>query len=339
MKSLKYLVAGAATAILAFTGVASAATLDDVRAKGHVQCGVSQGLPGFSNPDENNNWSGIDVDLCRAVAAAIFDDPNAVRFTPLSAKERFTALQSGEVDILSRNTTWTQSRDTQLGLDFVGVNYYDGQGFMVRKDLGVTSAFELDGASVCTNLGTTTELNMADFFRANNMAYTPVLFEKADEVVAAYDAGRCDAYTTDRSGLAAQRIKLSNPDDHVVLPEIISKEPLGPVVRHGDNQWGDIVRWTLYAMIEAEELGVTSDNVGAMMSSDNPNIKRLLGSEGALGENLGLTNDWAARIILHVGNYGESYEANVGPATTLGLERGANALWSSGGLMYAMPMR
>ncbi|MEQ8370680.1 MAG: transporter substrate-binding domain-containing protein, partial [Alphaproteobacteria bacterium] len=227
----------------------------------------------------------------------------------------------------------------QLGLDFVGVIYYDGQGFMVRKDLGVTSAFELDGASVCTNLGTTTELNMADFFRANNMAYTPVLFEKADEVVAAYDAGRCDAYTTDRSGLAAQRIKLSNPDDHVVLPEIISKEPLGPVVRHGDNQWGDIVRWTLYAMIEAEELGVTSDNVGAMMSSDNPNIKRLLGSEGALGENLGLTNDWAARIILHVGNYGESYEANVGPATTLGLERGANALWSSGGLMYAMPMR
>ncbi|MEQ9349886.1 MAG: amino acid ABC transporter substrate-binding protein, partial [Alphaproteobacteria bacterium] len=250
-----------------------------------------------------------------------------------------TALQSGEVDILSRNTTWTQSRDTQLGLDFVGVNYYDGQGFMVRKDLGVTSASELDGASVCTNLGTTTELNMADFFRANNMAYTPVLFEKADEVVAAYDAGRCDAYTTDRSGLAAQRIKQSNPDDHVVLQEIISKEPRGPGVRHGDNQWGDIVRWTLYAMIEAEELGVTSDNVGAMMSSDNPNIKRLLGSEGALGENLGLTNDWAARIILHVGNYGESYEANVGPATTLGLERGANALWSSGGLMYAMPMR
>jgi len=339
MKSLKYLIAGTATAVLAFAGVASAATLDDVQAKGHVQCGVSQGLPGFSNPDENNNWSGIDVDVCRAVAAAIFDDPNAVEFTPLSAKERFTALQSGEVDVLSRNTTWTQTRDTQLGLDFVGVNYYDGQGFMVRKDLGVTSAFELDGASVCTNLGTTTELNMADFFRANNMAYTPVAFEKADEVVAAYDAGRCDAFTTDRSGLAAQRIKLSNPDDHVVLPEIISKEPLGPVVRHGDSEWGDIVRWSLYAMIEAEEMGLTSDNVDSMLASDNPAIRRLIGAEGSLGENLGLSAEWALQIIRHVGNYGESYERNVGPNTTLGLARGTNALWSDGGLMYAMPMR
>lgn len=339
MKSLKYLIAGTATAVLAFAGVASAATLDDVQAKGHVQCGVSQGLPGFSNPDENNNWSGIDVDVCRAVAAAIFDDPNAVEFTPLSAKERFTALQSGEVDVLSRNTTWTQTRDTQLGLDFVGVNYYDGQGFMVRKDLGVTSAFELDGASVCTNLGTTTELNMADFFRSNKMDYKPVVFEKADEVVAAYDSGRCDVYTTDQSGLAAQRLKLKDPNAHVVLPEVISKEPLGPVVRHGDDQWLDIVKWALYAMLEAEEYGIDSKNVDSMKGSDNPGIKRLLGSEGDMGKNLGLDKEWAYRIVKQVGNYGESFNAHVGPSTPLQLPRGVNALWKDGGLQYGMPVR
>ncbi|MEE8501265.1 MAG: amino acid ABC transporter substrate-binding protein, partial [Kiloniellales bacterium] len=255
------LAAGAATLL---STAAFAGTLDDVRAKGFVQCGVSQGLPGFSNPDEQGNWTGIDVDVCRAVAAAIFGDSEAVKYSPLSAKERFTALQSGEIDVLSRNTTWTLVRDTALGLNFAGVNYYDGQGFMVRKDLGVTNALELDGASVCTNIGTTTELNLSDYFRANNMSFEPVVFEKADEVVAAYDSGRCDVYTTDQSGLAAQRIKLSDPDAHVILPEIISKEPLGPVVSHGDDRWLDVVKWTLYAMIEAEELGVTSANVDQM---------------------------------------------------------------------------
>lgn len=338
MNGLKILTAGAVLAF-AVSGAANAATLDDVKRKGHVQCGVSQGLPGFSNPDEKGNWAGIDVDVCRGVAAAVFGDATKVKYTPLSAKERFTALQSGEVDVLSRNTTWTLVRDTALGLDFVGVNYYDGQGFMVRKALGVKSAKELDGATVCVNIGTTTELNLSDFFRANNMTFKPVVFEKADEVVAAYDAGRCDVYTTDRSGLAAQRVKMKNPDEHVVLPEIISKEPLGPVVRHGDSKWGDIVRWTLYAMLEAEELGVTSKNADKMKDSKNPGIRRLLGSEGDLGKNLGLPTDWAFNIVKQVGNYGESYDANVGPNTSLKLERGTNALWKDGGLQYAMPVR
>lgn len=331
------LVLGAALGVAATS--ASATTLDDVKAKGFIQCGVSQGLPGFSNPDAQGNWTGIDVDFCRAMAAAIFDDTTAVKFTPLSAKERFTALQSGEIDVLSRNTTWTMTRDTSLGLNFAGVNYYDGQGFMVRKDLGVTSALELSGASVCTNTGTTTELNVADYFRANNMPYEIVAFEKADEVVAAYDAGRCDVYTTDASGLYAQRLKLTNPGDHMVLPEIISKEPLGPVVRQGDDQWFNVARWTLNAMINAEELGVSSENVDSMMSTDNPGIKRLLGVEGSFGENIGLTNDWAARIIKHVGNYAESFNANVGPDTPLGISRGVNALWSDGGVLYAAPIR
>ena len=338
MRALKVLTAGAVLALMV-GNAASAATLDDVKRKGFVQCGVSQGLPGFSNPDEKGNWTGIDVDVCRAVAAGIFGDAKKVKYTPLSAKERFTALQSGEVDLLSRNTTWTLVRDTALGLDFVGVNYYDGQGFMVRKKLGVKSAKQLNGASVCVNIGTTTELNLSDFFRANGMKFKPVVFEKADEVVAAYDAGRCDVYTTDRSGLAAQRIKLKNPDEHVVLPEIISKEPLGPVVRHGDNKWGDIVRWSLYAMVEAEELGVTSKNVNKMSSSKNPNIRRLLGVEGDLGKNLGLPSGWAFNIIKEVGNYGESYARNVGPKTPLKLERGVNALWTHGGLQYSMPFR
>ncbi len=318
---------------------ASAATLDDVKAKGSIQCGVSQGLPGFSNTDDAGTWTGLDVDFCRAMAAAIFDDPEAVRYTPLSAKERFTALQSGEVDVLSRNTTWTMQRDTALGLNFAGVTYYDGQGFMVRRDLGVASALELSGASVCTNTGTTTELNVADYFRANDMPYEIVAFEKADEVVQAYDAGRCDVYTTDASGLYAQRLKLTNPDEHMVLPEIISKEPLGPVVRQGDDQWFNITKWVYFALVNAEELGVTAANVEEMKGSNNPAIKRLLGVEGAFGEAIGLENDWAARIIAHVGNYGEIFERNVGPDTPLGISRGLNALWSEGGIQYAPPIR
>lgn len=331
-------VIGAAALALAGSA-AAAATLDDVKAKGFVQCGVSQGLPGFSNPDADGNWSGLDVDLCRGVAAAIFGDPEAVKFTPLSAKERFTALQSGEIDILSRNTTWTMSRDTQLGLNFAGVNYYDGQGFMIRTSMNINSALELSGASICTNTGTTTELNVADYFRANNMEYELVAFEKADEVVAAYDAGRCDVYTTDQSGLYAQRLKLTDPGEHKVLPEIISKEPLGPVVRQGDDQWFNIVKWVHIATLNAEELGVTSANVDEMMNGDNPAVRRLLGAEGEFGTSIGLTNDWAYNIIKAVGNYGEIFDRNVGPDTPLGIARGVNALWTKGGLMYGPPIR
>jgi general L-amino acid transport system substrate-binding protein len=315
-------------------------TLNAVKAKGFVQCGVNQGLPGFSNPDEKGNWVGLDIDVCRAVAAAIFGDASKVKFRATSAKERFTALQSGEVDLLSRNTTWTFVRDNALGLDFTGIVFYDGQGFMIRKSLGVRSARELNGASVCVITGTTTELNLGDYFRTNRMKYRPVVFEKADEAVAAYEAGRCDAFTTDRSGLAAQRVRLARPNDHMVLPEIISKEPLGPVVRHGDNQWGDIVRWTLNVMIIAEEKGVTSKNIERMRTrSKDPEIKRLLGVEGDLGKKLGLPNDWANQIIRQVGNYGEIYERNVGPETPLKLERGLNRLWNRGGILYAPPMR
>ncbi len=329
----------AITATMATAGVVQATTLEDVKAKGFVQCGVSQGLPGFSNFDDKGNWTGVDVDVCRAVAAAVFGDATKVKYTPLSAKERFTALQSGEIDVLSRNTTWTQTRDTALGLNFTGVNYYDGQGFMVRKDLGVKSALELSGAAVCTNTGTTTELNLADYFRANSMDYKVVAFEKADEVVAAYDAGRCDVYTTDQSGLYAQRIKLKEPDAHMVLPEVISKEPLGPVTRHGDDEWFDIVKWTLNCMLNSEEMGVTSANVGDMAGSDNPGIKRLLGSEGDAGKNLGLDPGWCEAIVTQVGNYGESFAANLGPETPLKIERGLNALWTQGGIQYAPPIR
>ena len=336
-KSVKFLSVLATAALV--SSAASAGTLDDVKTKGFVQCGVSQGLPGFSNPDASGNWTGLDVDVCRAVAAAVLGDAKKVKFSPLSAKERFTALQSGEVDVLSRNTTWTATRDTALGLNFAGVNYYDGQGFMVRKSLGVKSAMELAGAAVCTNLGTTTELNVADFFRANNMDYKLVAFEKADEVVAAYDAGRCDVYTTDQSGLAAQRLKLGAPNDHMVLPEVISKEPLGPVVRHGDDQWLDIVKWTLYAMLEAEEMGIDSGNADAKKSDANPGVKRLMGTEGDVGKNLGLSADWAYNIVKQVGNYGQSFEAHVGPNTPLQLPRGVNNLWNNGGLMYPMPAR
>ncbi len=326
--------------VLAMTaGVASAATLEDVEERGTLHCGVSQGLPGFSNPDADGNWSGLDVDLCKGVAAAIFGDASKVEYVPLSAKERFTALQSGEVDLLSRNTTWTMSRDTQLGLFFSVVNYYDGQGFMVRNDMGITSALQLSGAAICTNTGTTTELNVADYFRANNMDYELVAFEKADEVVAAYDAGRCDVYTTDQSGIYAQRLKLTAPDDHKVLPEVISKEPLGPAVRQGDDVWANIVKWTHFAMVQAEESGVTQANVDEMKDSDNPAIKRLLGTEGEFGAALGLSNDWAYQIIKAVGNYGEAFARNVGPDTDLKISRGQNALWTNGGLQYAMPIR
>lgn len=330
-------------AAAAFAGMAGAPaladTLDDVKAKGFVQCGVSQGLPGFSSQDDAGEWLGLDVDVCRAVAAAIFGDPAAVKFTPLSSKERFTALSGGEIDMLSRNTTWTMRRDSQLGIVFTGVSYYDGQGFLVPADLGVASALELDGARVCIETGTTTELNVTDYFRANNMTFEPIVFENASDVVAAYDAGNCDVYTTDRSGVAGQRLKLTDPEAHVVLPEIISKEPLGPVVAEGDTRWFSIVKWVLFALVNAEEMGVTSENVEEMKGSDDPAIKRLLGVEGNFGEEIGLAPDWAAKAIAAVGNYEEIYERNVGPNTPLKLERGLNALWNEGGIMYAPPIR
>jgi general L-amino acid transport system substrate-binding protein len=335
---------GAAISAVAATAV-QAGTLDDVKQKGFIQCGVSQGLPGFSNPDSNNNWTGMDVDFCRAVAAAIFNDPSKVKFTPLSAKERFTALQSGEIDLLSRNTTWTMSRDTSLGLKFAGVMYYDGQGFMVRKSLGVDSALKLDGATVCTNTGTTTELNLADFFKANNMKYQVVAIENSDEVVKAYDEGRCDIFTTDQSGLYAERLKMKNPDDNVILPEIISKEPLGPVVRQGDDAWFNVVKWTYYALLNAEELGITQANVEEMKASTNPEIKRVLGvknedgSAAGFGTGIGLDEEWVVYILKGVGNYGEIFERNVGANTPLKIARGVNALWKNGGLQYAPPIR
>jgi general L-amino acid transport system substrate-binding protein len=318
---------------------ASAQVLNSVKQRGILNCGANGTLAGFGLPDAQGKWSGLDVDFCKAVAAAIFDDPNKVKFVPLSSKDRFTALQSGEVDLLARNTTWTSSRDTSLGLNFAGVNYYDGQGFMVRKSLKVNSALELNSAAVCVQQGTTTELNLADYFRANKMTLKTVTFATADEAIKAYDAGRCDAYTTDASGLYSERLRLAASNDHVVLPEIISKEPLGPSVRHGDDQWLDIVKWVHYAMINAEELGVTSKNLDEMSKSTNPEIKRLLGSEGSYGEQLGLTKDWAVRIIKHVGNYGESFERNVGEGSPLKISRGLNRLWSKGGIQYAPPVR
>lgn len=328
------------TASFAALGAASAATLDTVKSHGRIACGVSQGLPGFSSPDDKGNWSGLDVDYCRALAAAVLGDASKVRYTPLSAKERFTALQSGEIDVLSRNTTWTQSREPGLGLLFAGVIYYDGQGFMVHKALGVKSARELNGATACMNSGTTTELNLADYFRTHNMKFTPVTFENSDQTIAAYDAGRCDVYSTDQSGLYAERLKLKKPDDNVILPDIISKEPLGPSVRQGDDKWFNIARWVLFAMLDAEELGVTSKNVDAMVKdSKNPEIRRLLGAEGKFGANLGLDEGWVVRIVKQVGNYGESFERNLGMQSRLKIERGLNRLWTQGGLMYAPPVR
>jgi len=314
-------------------------TLKKTQKAGYVRCGVSQGLPGFSNADAAGNWSGLDVDVCRAVAAAALGDSGKVKFTPLSAKERFTALTSGEIDVLSRNTTWTLSRDADIGLTFVGVNFYDGQGFMVRKNSGIKSVNDFkNGISACTNIGTTTELNMRDFFNSKGISYEPVAFEKADEVVAAYDSGRCDTYTTDKSGLAAQRTKMKDPSEHMVLPETISKEPLGPVVRQGDPVWEDLVRWSLNVMIEAEEYGINSANADSMKSSENPQIKRLVGAEGELGAAFGLDNEWSLRIIKQVGNYGESYKRNIADTGILP-DRGPNELWTKGGILYVAPAR
>jgi general L-amino acid transport system substrate-binding protein len=321
-------------------GAAAAATLDDVKARGALNCGVTTGLVGFAAPDANGVWQGFDVGVCRAVAAAVLGDPMAVEFVPTTGQTRFTALASGEIDMLARNTTWTFSRDVDLKFEFVGVNYYDGQGFMVPRDLGVTSALELDGATVCIQTGTTTELNLADFFRANNISYETVPIETNAEALQQYNAGACDAYTTDASGLAASRATFENPGDSVILPEIISKEPLGPLVRHGDNEWGDIVRWTLNALIAAEEYGVTSANIDELANgTDNPEINRLLGTEGNLGEMLGLDNQWAVRAIKAGGNYGELFEKNIGENTPIGLARGLNAQWTDGGLLYAPPFR
>ena len=339
MSKLKVLLAAGAITAVGATG-ASAGTLDDIRAKGFLQCGVSTGVPGFSFTDDAGNWQGFDPAVCQGVAAAIFGDSSKVKYTPLTPKTRFTALASGEIDMLARNTTWTFSRDVDLGFTFTGVNYYDGQGFMIPKALGVTSAKELDGASVCIQTGTTTELNLADFFRVNNISYEPVPIETNEEARTNYLAGRCDVYTTDASGLAATRTTLDDPSAHVVLPEIISKEPLGPLVRQGDEKWSDIVRWTLNAMINAEEYGVTSANVDEMATgSNNPEVKRLLGTEGDLGGMLGLEKNWAHNIIKQVGNYGEVYDRYIGADTPIGLERGINALYTDGGLIYAPPMR
>jgi len=330
----------ALAAVLGMTAsAASAQTLNQIKSRGVLNCGSNGTLPGFGLPDAQGRWTGLDVDLCKAIAAAIFNDPNKVKFVPLTAKDRFTALQAGEVDVLARNTTWTSSRDTSLGLNFTGVNYYDGQGFIVRKALKVNSALELNDAAVCVQQGTTTELNLADYFRANKMKLKTVTFATSDEALKAYDAGRCDAYTTDASGLAGERLRLGNLNDHIILPEVISKEPLGPAVRHGDDQWSDIVKWTHFAMVNAEELGVTKANVDDQLKSDNPDVKRLLGTEGKHGEALGLTNDWAVRIIKHVGNYGETFERNVGQGSQLKIARGLNALWNKGGLQYAPPIR
>ena len=337
----KSVILGALTVAGLAAGAAHAATVDDVKARGTLNCGVSTGLVGFAAPDANGNWAGFDVSVCRAVAAAVLGDPMAVEFVPTTGKTRFTALASGEVDLLARNTTWTFSRDVDLKFTFVGVNYYDGQGFMVPKDLGVSSAADLDGATVCIQTGTTTELNLADYFRSNNISYEPVPIETNAEAQQQYLAGACDVYTTDASGLAATRATFENPGDHVLLPEIISKEPLGPLVRHGDNAWGDIVRWTLNALITAEELGVTSANVGemSMEAGNNPEINRLLGTEGNLGEMLGLDAGWAKAAIAAGGNYGELFEDNIGENTPIGLARGLNAQWTDGGLIYSPPFR
>ena len=319
--------------------VASAQTLNTVKTRGMLNCGANGTLAGFGLPDAQGNWTGLDVDFCRALAAAVLGDAKKVKFVPLTAKDRFTALQSGEVDVLARNTTWTSSRDTSLGLNFTGVNYYDGQGFMVRKALKVNSALELNDASVCVQQGTTTELNLADYFRANKMKLKSVTFATANEAIKAYDAGRCDAYTTDASGLYSERLRLASPNDHIVLPEIISKEPLGPAVRHGDDQWFDIVKWVHYAMINAEELGVSQKSLDEAMKSTNPDVKRLVGTEGNYGEQLGLPKDWAVNIIKQVGNYGESFDRNVGEGSPLKIARGLNRLWTKGGIQYAPPVR
>mgnify|MGYP003335172661 FL=1 len=341
VKMKKSVILGALTVAGLAASAAVAGTMDDVKARGKLNCGVTTGLVGFAAPDANGEWQGFDVGVCRAVAAAVLGDPKAVEFVPTTGKTRFTALASGEIDMLARNTTWTFSRDVDLKFEFTGINYYDGQGFMVPKDLGVGSAKDLDGATVCIQTGTTTELNLADFFRSNNISYEPVPIETNAEAQQQYLAGACDVYTTDASGLAATRATFEDPSAHVVLPEIVSKEPLGPLVRHGDNDWGDVVRWSLNALIAAEELGVTSANIAELSAAptNNPEVNRLLGTEGNLGEMLGLDAEWAKRAIMAGGNYGELFEKNIGENTPIGLARGLNAQWKNGGLIYTPPFR
>jgi general L-amino acid transport system substrate-binding protein len=341
VKMKKTVFLGALTVAGFAASVASASTLDDVKARGHLNCGVTTGLVGFAAPDANGVWEGFDVAICRAVAAAVFGSGDAVEFVPTTGETRFTALASGEIDMLARNTTWTMSRDTDLKFDFTGVNYYDGQGFMVPKALGVASAKDLDGATICIQTGTTTELNLADYFRSNNIAYQPVPIQTNAEAQQQYLAGACDVYTTDASGLAATRATFEAPADHVLLPEIISKEPLGPLVRHGDNEWGDIVMWTQNALIAAEEMGITSTNIAELSAAptNNPEINRILGTEGELGAMIGLSADWAKNAIAASGNYGEIFEKNIGENTPIGLARGLNAQWTNGGLQYSAPFR
>ena len=330
-----------AALLVATTGVASAQqkTLEAVKARGQLVCGVNVGLAGFSAADDKGVWSGLDVDYCKAIAAAVLGDGSKVRYVATTTKERFTALQSRELDVLARNTTWTLQRDSAQGLSFVGVNYYDGQGFIVKKSANVKTGKELSGATVCVQTGTTTELNLADFFRSNKLQYKTLVFEKADEALKAYQADRCDSYTTDVSGLYSVRLQMAKPDDHMVLPDIISKEPLGPAVRQDDFQWFTIVRWVHFALLNAEEYGVTQKNVDQMATSTDPNIKRLLGKEGSYGKDMGLDNDWAVRIIKTVGNYGEIFDRNVGAGSRLKIDRGLNKLWTNGGLQYAPPIR
>ena len=322
-------------------GMAAAGTLDDVKARGELICGTNAALAGFAAPDANGVYQGFDVAICRAIAAAVLGDPMKVKFVPTTGETRFTALASGEVDLLSRTTTWTYSRDTDLKFTFSGINYYDGQGFMVKKSLGVSSAKELDGATICIQTGTTTELNLADYFKSNNLSYEPVPIKDNAEAEQQYSAGSCDVYTTDASGLAATRATFADAAEHIILPEIISKEPLGPLVRHGDDQWADIVKWTYNALVAAEEYGVTSTNIAELSAApgNNPEINRLLGTEGEMGPMMGLDKDWAKRAIMAGGNYGEIFAANIGESTPIGLARGLNALWTQGGLQYSPPFR
>ncbi|KRE12616.1 amino acid ABC transporter substrate-binding protein [Bosea sp. Root483D1] len=329
----------AVAAVFSSANAQAQQTLAQIKSRGVLNCGSNTGLIGFGAPDAQGNWSGLDVEYCRAIAAAIFNDPAKVKFIPLSANDRFKALLAGDVDVLVRNSTWTITNDTPPGLLFTNVNYYDGQGLMVRRKLGVMSVMQLAGASICVQRGTTTELNVVDYFKINNLRHTIVAFDTGPETLKAYDAGRCDAFTTDASSLYSERLKLTAPDDHMVLVEIISKEPLGPLTRDNDSQWFKLVRWVHFAMLNAEELGVTKANVDQMRGSTNPEIKRLLGIDGKFGEGLGLSNDWAYRIVKHVGNYGESFERTVGSRSVLRMSRGQNALWTKGGLQYAPPIR
>ena len=330
----------AALALAAMTSLAAAqTTLATIKSRGMLVCGTSQGVPGFSFPDDKGKWTGFDTDMCRALSAVIFDDPDKARYVSLSSKDRLIALQSGEIDVLARTTTWSSARDASQGVIFTAVNFYDGQGFLVRKSSNIKTGKQLDGATACVSSGTTNELNLADFARANGIKLNVLTFSDTNETGKAYESGRCDVYTTDRSQLVANRLKFKDANEHILLPDVISKEPLGPWVRRGDEHWLTLVRWTLFAMINAEELGVTTANVDEMLKSPNPEIKRLLGTEGSGGEQFGLTKDWVVRILKHVGNYGESFERHLGPATRIGLDRGPNNLWTKGGLQYAPPIR